>query len=874
MGGIYMALAGACTAEQVYNDFDAEVLMEIRASAESVDKLLNQYPDDSYLLFPEDRKNPIRLLDGLPECWVERGPSVQFDGQANPGEFYTFQIGVYSARKSIADIAVEYSDFKGTNGKVICASELRCFNLRGIDCLGQPLTKVVSVPQGHVQPLWFGVQIPKDAQGRYEGTLTIEPRGCKPTKLKLALTISGPVLEDAGDSELWRHSRLRWLDSTIAIDDEVTAPYLPLEVCGNAVQCLGRKVILNDTGLPENIISFFSPAAVGRIERRGRELFAAPINFVIETSSGCIKWTGNKVLFLSQKPGSVEWQSSSKGDGFILNCRAVMEFDGHITYELILKAQRPTQVKDIRLEIPFRRDVVKYLMGMGHKGGYRPKGFFWKWNSELNQDSVWIGDVSGGLQCKLKGPNYRRPVFNQYKYGPLNIPPDWDNDGKGGCRLDEAGDDRVVLRAYSGPRSIAADEQLHFYFDLLITPLKPVEVAKHWNTRLYHVISLYEAVKWGVNTIIVHHGADGGDFNPYINYPFYPEAVKDLASYIKEVHQKGFRAIIYYTVRELSNHTVELWALRSLGDEILVSGKNVHGDSCPGGDAWLRKHLQTNYAPGWKRVVYSGKYKGQADVSILNNGMSRWNNYYLEGLKWLIDNNVEIDGLFIDCVGYDRKVMQRVRKVLDRNRLGSLINMHSSNHFNDWQGWANSANVYMELFPYMDSIFYGERFDCNQSPDFWLIESTGIPYGLTGETPQDNDNPWRGMIYGMTSHPPYWGNPVHIWKFWDEFGIQDSEMIGYWSPNCPVKTSHKDILATVYRKKDKTLVSVASWANETVDVTLQIDWKALGIEPSKARLYVPAIPDFQDEAVYNTTDSITIQAGKGYLIIIEGKSVI
>lgn len=863
--GTYFALTGTCAAEQVCDAFDAVVPMEIRASAEDVQKLLNQYSDASYLLFPEDRKFPIRMNDALPSRWVTAGPSLRFDGQANPGEFYTFQVGVYAARKPITDITVEYSDLKGPNGKVICASEFRCFNLGGVNCLGRPFTKVVSVAQGNVQPLWFGVQIPKDAQGRYEGTLTIEPKGLEPTKLKLFLTVSGPVLDDAGDSELWRHSRLRWLDSTIALDDEVTVPYTPLDVCGDTIQCLGRKVILNNMGLPKNIVSFFSPIVVGRIEGTGREILAGPISFVVETAGGCVDWSGGVVSFLSQKPSEVEWQSNSEGNVFLLNCRAVMEYDGHIAYRLSLKARRPTQVDDIRLEVPFKRGVAKYLMGMGHKGGCRPKGFFWKWDRKVHQDSVWIGDVCIGLQCKLKGPNCRRPLVNiHYRHGPLNIPPAWDNNGKGGCILSEIGND-VVLRAFSGPRTINAGEELHFYFDLLITPLKPIDIVKHWNTRYYHTGGappLSEIIEKGANAVIVHHG---GAMNPYINYPFYREAVGKLTEFISRAHEKNLKAKLYYTSRELSKYVVEMWALRSLGNEIfstVAEGKEIPKGPW-GDDPWLKKHLRTNYIPAYRQ-----RRKHKPDASILVTGMSRWNNYYLEGLKWLVDN-VKIDGLYIDDVAYNRKIMQRARKILDRNRPGCLIDMHSWNHFNEGAGWINCAILYMELFPYIDSLWFGECFEPSETPDFWLVEMSGICFGLTSEMLWKDGNPWRGMVYGMTGRVPETQEPVHMWKVWDQFGIQDSEMIGYWVPNCPVRIDHKDILATVYKKKYKTIVSVASWAKKPVNVTLQIDFKALGLCRQKTRLYLPPIPDFQDEAVFSPTDAMLIQPGKGYLISID-----
>ncbi len=46
------------------------------------------------------------------------------------------------------------------------------------------------------------------------------------------------------------------------------------------------------------------------------------------------------------------------------------------------------------------------------------------------------------------------------------------------------------------------------------------------------------------------------------------DTVNALKAYIANVHEEGLKAKIYYTVRELTNHIVELWALRSLGHEV------------------------------------------------------------------------------------------------------------------------------------------------------------------------------------------------------------------------------------------------------------------------------------------------------------------
>ncbi|MGB9597234.1 MAG: glycoside hydrolase domain-containing protein, partial [Candidatus Poribacteria bacterium] len=219
-------------------------------------------------------------------------------------------------------------------------------------------------------------------------------------------------------------------------------------------------------------------------------------------------------------------------------------------------------------------------------------------------------------------------------------------------------------------------------------------------------------------------------------------------------------------------------------------------------------------------------------------------------------------------IGYDREIMKRTRKVLDRNREGCLIDAHSWNHFNDMAGWANCLNMYMEHLPYIDSLWIGEGFDYNESPDYWLVEISGIPFGLFSEMLEGGGNQWRGMLYGMTTRFPYSGDPRPIWKIWDDFGIQDAKMIGYWDKSCPIKTDNKDVLATAYIKDNKILVAIASWANEPVDCKLEIDWNSLNIDRQKAKIYAPAIPNFQEEMICNFSDKINIQPGKGWLLII------
>jgi hypothetical protein len=134
---------------------------------------------------------------------------------------------------------------------------------------------------------------------------------------------------------------------------------------------------------------------------------------------------------------------------------------------------------------------------------------------------------------------------------------------------------------------------------------------------------------------------------------------------------------------------------------------------------------------------------------------------------------------------------------------------------------------------------------------------------------QDGGNPWRGMVFGMTARLPWAGDPRPIWGAWDQFGIAEARMHGWWDPTNPVRTGRPDLLATSYVKNGKTMIAVASWATDTVHLHLQVDWRALGIDPAHASLWAPAIDRFQESRSFRPGEAIPVAPGKGWLLIVE-----
>lgn len=830
---------------QAINELNSFYPMEVIATSNETARLLKEHPGEKYILFTEDRKFPIRMTTDIPYKWIADNRHDFFYGQADKGEYYVFQLGVWAARSNVENLHVDFSALTNkATGEQIPASSFTCFNTEGTDVTGTVFEKNCSVDKGKVQALWVGTQLPEHlSAGTYQGTVTVSAANAESKTVQVSLNVSENVIANHGDNEPWRHSRLRWLNSQIGFDDEVIAPYTPLVMKDKTISCLGREIKLSDLGLPEHITSYFKETMTG-IGTNGRSVLAAPMELAADGGA----WENLNFEITKHKQGAIAWKALNQNSRFLMGLEGEMESDGNIAYKVTLVAREDASVEDVALRTHLASGVGRYMMGLGEKGGYCPNDLRWKWDVEKNQDAVWVGDVNAGIQIRLYDNKYERPLnTNFYHQKPLHMPVSWCNAGNGGIDIHNAADG-TRINAYSGKRSVKKGDRLYYYFNLALTPFRPIDTDKQWRERYHHNYEFLDGIqKRGANVINIHHA---NAINPFINYPFL--RTKEMKAYIDGAHARDMKVKIYNTVRELSNSCVEMFALRSLGNEIFSEGPG-------GGFSWLQEHLDQNYIGAWF-------VPGLKDAAIVNSGISRWHNYYLEGLDWLM-KNVGIDGLYIDDLAFDRMTMKRIRKVMNRTNPGAMIDLHSANQYNPKDGFANSANLYLEHFPYLDRLWFGEYFNYDFPPEFWLVEVSGIPYGLMGEMLEGGGNPWRGMLYGMTGRSPRVDNGP-LWKLWDSFGMQNSEMIGYWVKDNPVKTGSEKTLATVYSHMgDKALISLATWEDTDAKVKLSIDWAKLGLDPSKVTLHAPAIENFQQETTWKPSDEIVVPKGKGLLII-------
>src|SRR5512143_2284406 len=340
--------------------------MEVIATRAESETLAARHQGMHFLLFPEDRTRPIRMSADLPYWWIEAGANGPVTGSALRGEFYAFQIGVWAVDRALDSLTARFGDLAGPGAERIPATAFSSFNTGGVDWQGRTFTRWVQVGAGKVQALWCGVMVPDDqAPGDYEGRVTVSAAGLPPETLLVRLTVSPHAIAHHGDDEPWRLSRLRWLDSRLALDTGLVRPYTPVAVdaARRTVSVLGRTVALDASGFPRQVTSWFTEEMTA-IGRTGRPVLRSPIRLVVEDSAGReLAWRHRGVRFTSRLPGAAGWEAvstagataaargtvparatgaaSAAGEpALTMRVAAQLDFDGNIEYTVTLTAAR------------------------------------------------------------------------------------------------------------------------------------------------------------------------------------------------------------------------------------------------------------------------------------------------------------------------------------------------------------------------------------------------------------------------------------------------------------------------------------------------------------------------------------------------------
>lgn len=385
-----------------------------------------------------------------------------FRGEAMRGEYFTFQLGAYAARRPLL-LTATWTDLVGrSHRQILSSSRLRCTNLpKGSIAEREGLL----VGAGEVLAFWFGLDVPKSGivADTYVARVVLSemtPRAAAgegsagevvAEGIRVEITISDALATQSGDNELWRHSRLRWLDSTVG-DSTVGDSTAGDEPAANGsivrgsrgcalgqADCIavenaaygtllsapgGRQLGIGSTGLPLSL-------RVG-----GAELLAAPARLRLLRAHLGLTLSPDGPLHLERRAGgAVSWRQKLRAEEASVRVHiwGSMEVDGlaQMSAEIQI-VQRSSQMSaeirrtaeeevssnatialdDVRLELPLLSSMVPLINGFDIKGNERPNQVLWRWDGkQTTQDHrqrglncrVWLGSARAGLQLNLQG---------------------------------------------------------------------------------------------------------------------------------------------------------------------------------------------------------------------------------------------------------------------------------------------------------------------------------------------------------------------------------------------------------------------------------------------------------------------------------------
>ena len=724
--------------------FGEDPEMHIPAGKTELKKFCRKQSDNELLVYAVGVQHPVPARTFLPRCLN----SCQTDHfRVRCGSFFVFQIAVFALKENTVSLEPEsgrWSVF--TPSKALEAGEMNVFYLG---------------------------RVFKTEPGTENETFRVRCSDGKIRPINITFERFGPPVSDFGDHEPEGLSRLRWMNSDIGCEDTVYSPYIPLKVKRRKISFLGHSLYLGSNGLPENADSRFSRNNI-RCTGKAFVLLEKPLFF----GSGRTNFTGEMQFDLISR-SHVSWHCSGKIGRTPAELKGHIWFDGFVSISIELKTG-----KDIQLRIcPVCRD---YFAGLGFHGGKTPDPFNWHFDPNHYQDSFWIGNINGGMRLRLRSPEHRTPLTNcYYHFDPLTPPEAWDNGGKGSVSFDGA---EFLVR--TGKRK--ASGNLVLAFDLQFTPFHPVEQEKQICSRTWHPLmhqfkigdadpvesaELKSLADRGITRINIHHAVG---MNPFINYPYTSRSLARLKRFVEKAHKFRIEVGLYYTMRELSIHIPEFYAMLWCGD-IFFPGpmeKTRSATNPNGPHPWLCEHLDIPYLPAWAEVIKNGEAAGNTDISLITVPESRrLENFFLEGLRFLLEQ-CPIDGLYLDDASISREGFHRLHRIFRKYRKKApFIDFHAWNPYSlsDKAADFGKTSVIvrdMHMLPHVTELWLGEGFDYeNSSYEYYLTEISGIPFGIPSEMLFRGGNPWRGILFGMTSRFGWYGDPRNLWKFFDDFGV-------------------------------------------------------------------------------------------------------
>ncbi len=609
-----------------------------------------------------------------------------------------------------------------------------------------------------------------------------------------------------------------WIGNDVGEREGVLPPWTPVRVDGGAMEVWGRRHELAASGLPAQI-------------RSGEtDLLAGPITLTAKVDGKALALAaeGDKTPEIAPNLHMSEatWTGSLVGDGWSVDVRGMLDYDGLIRYTLDVDCEQPVAMDSLVLDIPVKGELAKILnlhSGMAELGD--EPGLLWESRSACDNalmgtltPHVWVGDTFRGLAWIA---DHTRGWYEQPHESVVTI---------------ERASDVAHLRVHlvRGPATV---ESTTMEFALIATPTKPL--PQGWRKYPHEPGWTYRWFRgwWGMcvkddgriecswdDPTAAHRttGLDeafgenrsGGLCLPYNNPNFtvphpMPWAVQNISPVSKLLWEDWVRMPARSTIKPVASYRD--WAVDNMAYWMkLQAYGGWYVDESYGGEDYDVNLLNGS---GWfdREGNLRGSYHSLAVRDLFKRMYTVSHRHSRTGMGFIL-NHVSTFGMAphvmswarAGCFGEGMGVHEDGDSILDAVSLRNL-------RFFSGKAWG----YFGTYFGFYHTRDWGDKTSEEKERSRKSVRMTYGALMLHDMTPNDG---W--IVTG-------WGPAPEMKR---RFGIAAADVTfrGYWYPDCPVGQAGP-IKASAYVRPDKVLiVAVNTDTTARHDGRLMLDGEATG----------------------------------------------
>jgi hypothetical protein len=704
------------------------------------------------------------------------------------------------------------------------------------------------------------------------------PTGNYIVKVRLLDDATGASLVER-DMPFERSANLGWEGNTLGIATSVPTPWTNLSRTGNALSCWGRTYDMGSSALPAQIVS------------QGADIFSGPIRLKAMISGVSQTLTTTSIQWTSVTPLRAEFHAAGTLGAVPVTVVGSLEYDGYFTSRITVgdPASANLQISSLALEIPLRKEVATLMEGVltSWDGNALSNGgvgdFLGYFNS--GAPSIWLGNERCGLQCWTEDTR------------------DWLLSATKKMVQITVGSDEVVLRYNLIDHAITSPRPLTYTLGLDATPIKPpvglrrqdeLEIAAPYTTdgraRQMNFVNGSRAFVTGSDILTTTPPKEWqlwwGNWNRKLpapvsgawNGPMGYQYVGDLTRQDIESTPSCKRTVYWYMAG--------IWA----GDPVLQK-YGIDWDGVYQGGAGTWTTIKANKSiPLIRDYLVWMNWKNFTDNPWLA-GSIKGTYQDTCGSEWTEASDV--NGSYIRYNLQDtRQTQQRFYLMLKQNWPDLRVVNHQPRNldmgqlaFADYgtsgENLGTRPELRTELSYYhilslarMRAEFMGYNFGF---PNIFLPQigranigdaaANAKIYGPEGIAPAEH---LLGMLWVHDVIP--WIAYVHDNPFLQAaraksaFGWDDqTKFYGYWENGSLVTLApvQADVVASVFRRKDKALFVVMNDSDSDVTVSLSPKWEGLLIEPTSALIDIYEQQGQVDGFGYSTGNPVSIPVTNG-----------